>query len=54
MTSRQFIRQQERLADYFRARLAFVVAAFNLLMQWHGLNSDEDGIVHLSLAEFSL
>jgi hypothetical protein len=41
-------------ADYFRARMAFILSAFNLLVQWHGLNPDEDGMVHLSIAEFSL
>ncbi len=43
-----------RQADYFRARLAFSLSAFNVLVQWHGLNPDEHGIVHLSIAEFSL
>lgn len=39
--------------DYLRARLAFTVAAFNLVVQWHGLRPDEHGVVHLSIAEFS-
>lgn len=43
-----------RVADYFRARLAFVIAAFNLLVQWEGLTPDANGMVHLSIAEFSL
>jgi hypothetical protein len=41
-------------ADYFRARMAFTLSAFNLLVQWHGLCPDENGMVHLSIAEFSL
>jgi|SRR5664279_2038527 len=41
-------------ADYFRARMAFILSAFNLLVQWHGLNPDDQGMVHLSIAEFSL
>ena len=41
-------------ADYFRARMAFVIAAFNLLVQWGGLQPDVSGTVHLSIAEFSL
>lgn len=41
-------------ADYFRARMAFVLSAFNVLVQWHGLNPDAQGMVHLSIAEFSL
>jgi hypothetical protein len=38
----------------FQARLAFTLAAFNLLVQWHGFTPDVHGFVHLSLAEFSL
>jgi len=30
------------------------MAAFNLLVQWDGLKADEQGFVHLSIAEFSL
>lgn len=37
----------QRVWDYFQARLAATVALFNLLCQWHGVNS-------FSLAEFSL
>jgi hypothetical protein len=43
-----------RAWPYFYARLAFTLAAFNLLVQWHGLPPDEHGFVHLSIAEFSL
>jgi len=39
---------------YFQARLAFTMAAFNLLAQWSGLQPDEQGRVHLSIAIFSL
>src|SRR5438105_2474006 len=38
----------------FQARLAFTLATFNLLVQWHGLQPDAQGFIHLSLAEFSL
>jgi hypothetical protein len=34
--------------------MAFVLSVFNLLVQWHGLIHDEQGKVHLSIAEFSL
>jgi len=34
--------------------LAFTMAAFNILVQWHGLKPDDLGFVHLSIAEFSL
>ena len=40
--------------DYLIARLACLVTAVNLLFQWHGLPTDEQGFVHLSMAEFSL
>ena len=39
---------------YFQARLAFTMAAFNVLVQWHGLHPDASGFVPLSMAEFSL
>src|SRR2546428_8452683 len=38
----------------FQARLAFTLATFNLLVQWHGLKPDPTGLIRLSLAEFSL
>jgi hypothetical protein len=38
----------------FMARLAFTMAMFNVLVLWDGLNVDADGVVHLSIAPFSL
>ncbi len=38
----------------FMARLAFTMAVFNVLVLWDGLNVDADGVVHLSIAPFSL
>lgn len=49
-----FKQVSHRVWDYFKARLAFTVAAFNLLAQWHGLKPDDNGFIHLSIAEFSL
>ena len=43
-----------RLWEHLKARLAFALAAFNICVQWHGFPLDEDGYIHLSLAEFSL
>ena len=40
--------------DHFRMRMAFITAAFNLLVQWDGLQPDKHGFVKLSIAEFSL
>ena len=39
---------------YFQARLAFTMAAFNVLVQWHGLQANASGFVPLSMAEFGL
>ena len=47
-------KMMHRVWEYFQARLAFTVAAFNVLVQWHGLPVDENGYVSLSIAEFSL
>ncbi len=49
-----FKRVSHRVWEYFKARLAFTVAAYNLLVQWHGLTPDDNGFIHLSIAEFSL
>jgi len=43
-----------RVWDYLEAHLAYITALFNILVQWHGLDPDEAGFVHLSIAEFSL
>ena len=49
-----FKKVMHRVWRYFEMRLGWTMAAFNILTQWHGLEPDEDGIVHLSIAEFSL
>ena len=38
----------------FQSHLAYAMALFNLLAQWHGFQPDEHGFVRLSIAEFSL
>jgi hypothetical protein len=43
-----------RVWDYFEMRLGFTMAMFNLLVQWDGLETDDDGFVRLSIANFSL
>jgi len=43
-----------RVWSYFESRLAYTMALFNILVQWHGLQPDETGFVHLTIAEFSL
>jgi hypothetical protein len=37
-----------------QARLAYTMALFNVLVVWDGLPVDDDGIIHLSIAEFTL
>ncbi len=45
---------RHRVWNYFRARLAFTMVAFNLMVQWNGLKPDDKGIVRLAIADFSL
>jgi hypothetical protein len=47
-------RLRQRVFEYFEMRLAFTVALFNILQQWNGLEFDEQGVFHLSMAKFSL
>ena len=49
-----FKKVMHRVWTYFHTRLAFTMAAFNVLVQWHGLQLTASGFVPLSMAEFSL
>jgi hypothetical protein len=49
-----FKKVMHRVWTYFHARLAFTMAVFNVLVQWHGFQPNVSGFVPLSLAEFSL
>jgi len=49
-----FKKVMHRVWRYFEMRLGWTMAAFNILTQWQGLAPDGDGIVHVSIAEFSL
>lgn len=49
-----FKKVMHRVGEYFEARLAFTVAVFNLLVQWHGWIPDDEGFVSLAMADFSL
>ena len=42
-----------RVWAYFRAHVAWIMAAFNVLTQWQ-LEVDDTEMVHLSIAELSL
>jgi hypothetical protein len=50
----QLKKVSHRTGVAFQARLAFTLATFNVLVQWHGLKPDATGLIRLSLAEFSL
>ena len=43
-----------RVWEYFKSRVGYTMALFNILVQWHGFQPDSDGFVPLSIAEFSL
>jgi len=47
-------RMHHRVPAFLRMHLAYAVTLFNVLIKWHGLPSDDDGFVPLSIAEFSL
>jgi len=49
-----FKKVMHRKWAYLKSRLAFTMAMFNLLVQWDGVQVDELGGVHFSLAPFSL
>ena len=49
-----FKKVAHRVWSYFESRLGYTMALFNILVQWHGLQPDDEGFVHLSIAEFSL
>jgi hypothetical protein len=49
-----FKKVMHRVWAYFQARLAFTIAMFNVLVQWNGSPPDKDGLIHLSIAQFSL
>jgi len=49
-----FKKVMHRVWAYFHARLAFTMAAFNVLVQWHGFQPNASGFVPISIAEFSL
>ncbi len=49
-----FKKVMHRVWKYFHTRLVFTMAAFNVLVQWHGLLPNASGFVSLSMAYFSL
>ena len=49
-----FKKMMHRRWAYFKSRLGYTMALLNILVQWYGLKPDPDGLVRLSIAEFSL
>jgi hypothetical protein len=49
-----FKKVRHRVWKYFKSRVGYTMAFFNILVQWHGLQPADDGFVHHSIAEFSL
>src|SRR5947208_404506 len=49
-----FKKVMHRVWASFQARLACTMAAFNVLVQWHGLLPNASGFMPLSIAQFSL
>ncbi|MCB0276375.1 MAG: transposase [Calditrichaeota bacterium] len=49
-----FKKMMHRKWTYFKMRLAFMVSAFNLLVQFDGLKPDDAGFIPLSIAEYNL
>jgi len=49
-----FKKVMHRVWAYFHARLAFTMAAFNVLVRWQGFLPNASGFVPLSIAKFSL
>jgi len=49
-----FKKVMHRVWAYFKTRVGWTMALFNILVSWHGLPAQDDGFVPLSIAEFSL
>ncbi len=47
-------KMRHRVWDYFKSRLGYLMAAFNIMAQWNGLKPDEKGVVRLSIKQFTL
>ena len=49
-----FKKVMHRRWKYFKTRVGFTMALFNILVQWDGLSIEDNGFVPLSIAQFSL
>lgn len=53
-TISRFKKVFHRTWSQFQARLGYMMACFNILVQWDDFHSDENGFFPLSMADFSL
>lgn len=49
-----FKKVMHRKWAYFKSRVGYTLALFNILVQWNGIRPDNMGMFHLTIAEFSL
>jgi hypothetical protein len=49
-----FKKVMHRKWAYFKSRVGYTLALFNILVQWNGIIPDKTGMFHLTIAEFSL
>jgi hypothetical protein len=49
-----FKKVMHRKWAYFKSRVGYTLALFNILVQWNGIHPDKAGMFHLTIAEFSL
>ena len=49
-----FKKVMHRAWAYFKTRVGLTVALFNILVQWYGVDAQDDGLVPLFIAKFSL
>jgi hypothetical protein len=49
-----FKKVMHRKWPYFKSRVGYTLALFNVLVQWYGIHPDESGMFHLTIAEFSM
>jgi len=49
-----FKHMAHKVWSYFETHVGFTLALFNILIQWHGFQPDDNGFVPLSIAQFSL
>ena len=49
-----FKKVMHRRWAYFKSRVGYTLALFNILVLWNGIRPDKTGMFHLTIAEFSL